>query len=567
MDISIQKLLGIADDAKRMYRFAEGEVEREEFEYCQLIDQLVFGDKGYVETLGQTWEMIHDPRFLKIEGAFIVNRKAVFGGDAKLGKQYMSSDGMFVSTIADLEEYSEVLGEGRYFWLVLSHPGEDCPVRLWHERIYPGVLAARKKEAPPAGGLACTCLEAVEMGLEGGCKCGPEDLKDAPDEALWALIKQECPNYFDQAGKPNGMAKRLLGLFRADLVGLIADYSPTPLVDVYVELDTGDVVHDNEYSRDPMERPPLVFLEVDILEKALTYRATMRATAAKILRSLGIQSQLKALGGGDPRLTDEDRDNLLRMVYQSDWPDDKPGLITKLISYISALTRIPFEAREKEQLSSASEWALRYCNALQTGEEQPINSYTEPQVEVQADPHAAVMEAILHNPLKQELFIIWANAERLGQESKVERVRLDMRQLYSILTPVFTDPAFVVDDEKFWEYMNQAKRLGYYDPGTVSASMEGDLVPDEDAFLANRRLREARGEKRTPVPSEEGPSGQPEGGRTFERLDKIDAIIKEAEGPPADSAPALQNVQETGNAPQTPMEKHDPGFGPNSDDK
>jgi len=125
MDISIQKLLGIADDAKRMYRFAEGEVEREEFEYCQLIDQLVFGGKGYVETLGQTWEMIHDPRFLKIEGAFIVNRKAVFGGDAKLGKQYMSSDGMFVSTIADLEEYSEVLGEGRYFWLVLSHPGED----------------------------------------------------------------------------------------------------------------------------------------------------------------------------------------------------------------------------------------------------------------------------------------------------------------------------------------------------------------------------------------------------------------------------------------------------------
>ena len=56
MDRSIQTLLGIADDAKRIYRFVEGDVQKEEYEYCQLLDQLVFGDKGYVETLGQTWE-------------------------------------------------------------------------------------------------------------------------------------------------------------------------------------------------------------------------------------------------------------------------------------------------------------------------------------------------------------------------------------------------------------------------------------------------------------------------------------------------------------------------------
>src|SRR5208337_2462289 len=132
----IKNILGMLDEGKRIYRIQEGEVQREEFLYCQIIDQLVFGEKGYVATLGPTWSMIHDPRFIKIENTFIVSRRALFGGDARLGKQYISSDGTFSSTIGDLEQYAEILGEGRHFHNVLVHPNTKCPTRKWLERIH-----------------------------------------------------------------------------------------------------------------------------------------------------------------------------------------------------------------------------------------------------------------------------------------------------------------------------------------------------------------------------------------------------------------------------------------------
>ena len=483
MDIGIRKLLGIAGDEKRIYKFVDGDVQKEEYQYCQLLDQLVFGDKGYVDTLGQTWEMIHDPRFTKIENAFIVGRKALFGGDASVGKQYMSADGMFVSTIADLEEYSEVLGEGRYFWLVVSHPEERCPVRLWHERIYPDMLASKGAAAPAAGpDLKCACEPGGLLLYTGEHAAAmervgdPRRLKDASDDFLWALIKRECPNYFTRKGEPNGAAKRLFGLFKADLVGLIADYTPTPLADAYVELDSGDVVHGNEYTADPEEQAPVVFLEVDVLEKALTYRATMRATAAKILRQLGIQSQLKALTGGD-RLTDQERDTLLRMVYQGDdWPDNKAALTARLIAYISGVTMAkPYEERLKEQLAASSASALEDCADLQSGKLEPINAFTEPSVEVELDPHAAVMEQILKNPLKMELFMIYAAAEeRANKPENDEKDRLNMAKLFSVLTPVFNNPDLEVDEEQFWCYLEQAKQLGYYRRRSAT-TLEGTL--------------------------------------------------------------------------------------------
>lgn len=422
MDRRIQSLLGIAGDEKRVYRFLGSEVEQEEYQYCQLLDQLVFGDKGYVETLGQTWELIHDPRFIRIEGAFIVNRKAYFGGDAHQGKQYMSGDGVFVSTIADLEQYSEVLGEGRHFWCCIAHPDEKCPVRAWHERIYsagsPGHMLKPED-------LSCTCRPGEGLVLHPEDKeikteqvSDPHGLRVASDGFLWALIKRECPNYFSQNGQPNAMAKRLFDLFRADLVGLIADYAPTPLVDAYIELDSGDVVKGQAVGLleegMPLEDPAQIFLEVDLLEKALTYRATMRYTAAKILKTLHFDKILKNMAGGDPRLTDMERDALLRMVYQSEWPEGRPKLMTDLMSYVAYVTKRPYEERLEEQLEEASEDALDACRALQEGTLKPINSYTEPTVEAHLDPHAAVMVAILRSPLKQELFLVWAGAEKRG---------------------------------------------------------------------------------------------------------------------------------------------------------
>jgi hypothetical protein len=262
-------------------------------------------------------------------------------------------------------------------------------------------------------------------------------------------------------------------------------------VDAYVELKTGDVLEENEYTKDPTEQVPRVFLEVDILEKALTYRACMRATAAKVLRQLGFQKYLKELG--DPRLTDVEKDMLLRKVYESDWPDCRTSLVAELLGFLSYATSKPFEQREKEQLSMASREALDVCRKLKTGKAPLINQYTEPTVEVQTDQHAAVMEAILKNPLKQELFVMWAEAERrsgaLGAEGvapefykapgEADADRLNMAKLFSMLTPIFTDPNFDLDDEQYWRYLEEAKKLGYYTKKRFS-SVEGVFEGHDD---------------------------------------------------------------------------------------
>ena len=502
MDRSIQKLLGIADDAKRIYRFIEGDVQKEEYQYCQMLDQLVFGDKGYVDTLGQTWEMIHDPRFQKIENLFLTERKAVFGGNASIGRQYMTADGIFVSiTTADLEEYTEILGEGRYFHTIIAHPNETCPVRLWNFRLYPDMLAANKWEVPkPEPDLKCTCSEKQEglvinadSQLVAWVK-DPRQLKDASDDFLWAFIRRECPNYFSQGGSPNPLARRLFDLFRADLLGLIADYTPTPLVDAFIELETGDIT-----TGVTEDEKPKVFLEADILEKALTYRATMRATAAKILKQVGIVAQLRSLP--DPRLTDFERDHMLRMVYQSDWPDEKVPLVMNLMTYLSGVTRRPYEDRLREQLARASEDALEDCRDLQSGKLEPINQETEPAVETDLDPHAAVLESILRNPIKAELFLIWVGAEERGENGKTEEEKLNMRRLNSILTPMFTDPEFELDEKKYWEYMDQANRLGYYGKPTVQVVKEtvlGGGKPGDPCLL-----KEVYEQKKKDEPTEE----------------------------------------------------------------
>lgn len=495
MDVSLKRLLGIENEGKRVYRFVSGEVTREEFEYSQLLDALVFGPGGYVETLGPTWGLIHDPRFTVIENAFIVTRRAIFGGDAHIGKQYISSDGQFTSQIADLEEYSEVLGEGRYFYYLLTHPDKKCPRRNWYLRIFPEMVQKEGIEIPaPGSDSQCGCTQVAYE---------PREVKDWPDDRLWALIREECPNYFGHAGEPNGVATRLFDLFKADLLGLIADYAITPISDVYIELDTGDVLGQQAYT-EQNGITPHVFLEVDILERALTQRAVLRATAAKILRQMGYQTIIKEELGGDVRLTDFERDTLLRLIYE---PKEIAGVqydpgtswfgflhivreqVTEFLKGIKN-SGLSFEERQAEQLTSASNKAHETFAKLETGETQVINQYTEPEVDVQLDPHAEIMQAILKNPLKQELFMMWVEAEKRSNAGVVEEHelgstewlvaphietdRLNMRKLHSILTPIFTDPDFVVDEAAYGEYTAQAENLGLFSTSDVS-EVEGEF--------------------------------------------------------------------------------------------
>src|ERR1700676_4302066 len=135
----LRRVFGMLQDNVRIYQIAEDrEVMRDEFQYCQVMYKILFGDKGFIDTLGPTWRMIHDPRFVAIENMMVQDRKAIFGGDARIGRQYFNDDGVMNSTVSDLEKYAEILGEGRNFHNVLVHPDKSCQKRMWLERIYTG---------------------------------------------------------------------------------------------------------------------------------------------------------------------------------------------------------------------------------------------------------------------------------------------------------------------------------------------------------------------------------------------------------------------------------------------
>lgn len=489
MEDGIRNILGMVNEGKRIYQVQDGEVTREEFEYCTIIDQLVFGPKGYVETLGPTWAMIHDPRFIKIENTFIVNRKAIFGGDARIGKQYISSDGTFTSTVADLEQYAEILGEGRHFHNVLVHPNTKCPTRKWLERIH------TPTQVKPGNDLQCHCL--IQN------KQVPKEVVNWSDEKLWALVRQECPNYFTKAGSPNKLAFRLFDLFKVDLIGMIDDYAETPLVDEWTALDTGDlIVQTNDQNL--LEVPPQVFMEVDILEKALTYRATLRATAAKILKQIGFETYLKQMAEKYPQhtplLTDGEGDTLLRLIYQSSWPRDKALMIANLSNFVMQSLQTPYDVRLAEQIRRASEQSKAVVASLKAGETECINRYTEPGTEVEQDDHAELVEAIIKNPLKQGLFVIYAAAEKqmmhkgisqggllAAASLAVEGVGGDealcqdkectecatARKVVDILAPIFSAPDFPLSEEGYTKFMQDVKETGFFDK--KKTNLEGEF--------------------------------------------------------------------------------------------
>ena len=499
----IRNILGMLDEGKRIYKIEEGEVDREEFEYCQIIDQLVFGPKGYVDTLGPTWNMIHDPRFVKIENAFIVNRKAIFGGDARIGKQYISSDGTFSSTVADLEQYAEILGEGRHFHNVLAHPNTSCPTRKWLERIHTNT------QIKPSADLECLC--------DGNKKQDPKDVKNWSDDQIWALIRQECPNYFTRAGSPNKIAIRLFDLLKVDLVGMIDDYAETPQVDEWTLLDTGDLIEQTN-NQELIDIPPQVFMEVDLLEKALTYRATLRATAAKILKQLGFESYLKQLAEKYPEhaplLTESEMDTLLRMIYQSKWPDEKPLLVANLTNYVAQVLRDPYDARLAHQIARASEQSRQLVADLKSGKAECVNRYTDPGVEVPQDEHATLVEAIIKNPLKQGLFLIFAEAEKQTMHNQghatgilaassigVEGLSNEgddglckdpncaacvvPKKVIDILAPVFSAPDFPLSEEGYTKFMQDVQETGFFNK--KKREHEGEFDPTQSGDLLGNR--------------------------------------------------------------------------------
>jgi hypothetical protein len=467
----LRRVFGMLQDNVRTYLIAEDrEVMRDEFQYCRVMYQVLFGEKGFTETLGPTWRMIHDPRFIAIENMMVQERKAIFGGDARVGKQYFNDDGVMNSTVSDLEKYAEIIGEGRNFHNVLVHPDATCQKRMWLERIYTGYTNLK-----PYDGFSCTCE---------GRALDPTEFYKAPEEDVWALVKQECPNRaFTRGGNTTAYGKLMYNLLRADLIGLIHDYSETPLIDSYVYLrDHGVVMATESVSFiDPHgQEAPRVLQEVDILEQALTHRATLRVTAYNILKKIGFEQKLRQLTGTEFfELTDMERDEMLRIVYESDYPEADPklggativipqnwrpfsdrlreweqALELKLLSYVREnCMGLDYSLRESAQLAIEQQEAQKTVAGLLNGTVQPINSYTEPTAEIPSDQtetevmkYTAMMEAIMSNEFKQELYLLLVDAEKNGETA-----------ILDILAPVFMTPDYPLDEQGFYQILERIR--------------------------------------------------------------------------------------------------------------
>lgn len=383
MSLEIKTLLGLRDTEKRMYVINSDEVTESEYEYCQVLCNVLWGDKGLVESLGPTWNMVHDARFENLESKFVVNRPAVFGGDARLGKQYIDGDGLLSHSMVELESYAEILGEGRHFHEIVKADGLD-----------------------------------------------PREFYGMSDDILWKYIKQECPNYFDnKGGAPNTRANRLWLLFRGDLLGLIEDYSEVPLLQDWIKLSSGDQAEEYDFLH--VAEDPVVWAEVDYLERALTLRASLRVSAVKVLQHSGLMALLQE----KYELTDQEIDEVLKLVYQT--PYEKLYEVpAKVINYANQVRQTTADTTKRmlSQCKANSKASKEIVAKLQAGEIKPINTTDEEEVERDLSPEEKQVLAIQGNPYRLELFLMFVEAEQVG----------DLKT-QDIIKPILEDTDLMVD--------------------------------------------------------------------------------------------------------------------------
>ena len=315
--------------------------------------------------------------------------------------------------------------------------------------------------------------------------------------------------YIHTGRAPTTYGKLMFALIRADLIGLIHDYAETPLIDSYVYLrDHGVVTAAESVSViDPHgQEAPRVLQEIDILEQALTHRATLRVTAYKLLKKMGFERELKELTGEGFQMTDTERDRMLQMIYESDYPIEKTEvdpqgatyryrihaweqqLKRKLLDYAVEVANNSYEYRQLDQLSLAQAQAQRTITGLLAGTILPINAYTEPtaeipenQSETEVMKYAAMLEAIMSNEFKQELYLRMVQAEQEHDTAVID-----------ILTPVFLTPQYELDEKGFYNIL-EAIRIGSRSlrVGRLEA-IRG--VRQGDTILDSKDMKEVEGE-------------------------------------------------------------------------
>jgi hypothetical protein len=371
-----RKALGIVDDTRRMYEVSEAHVTEAEYEAATVFHSVVYGPDGLTKWLGPAWDMIQDPRFTEIDICFYRERMPVFGGNASIGVEKISETGVIELNGSEgaLQEYATIVGEGRYFVKIL------------------GAEEARK-------------------------------VKDWSDDKIWTLIARECPNYRDKKGNWNNEAKTLFALFKKDMLGLIADYTPHALCEDFIAMDTREVVTNTDWTE---EGTPIVHVEVDSLERAIAFRNQLRVTAYRVMRNTpGVEELLQ-----EP-LTPTESDQLLRLIFSIPYRElYRLPLEVKALLTSFGVGTCPLEQREQLQVAKAKAAADEIRQKVESGEIEIIRTPVNDDHDEGLSEDEKKIRMLLSSPVLMDLFQSATAAERAGNTeamSLLEKV-LDGKQ-------------------------------------------------------------------------------------------------------------------------------------------
>ena len=349
-------------------------VTREEFEAATTFANVIWGTEGLAESLGPSWFLVHDPRFMRMERSWAKVEAGVLGGTRTKGISIVDALDMRskIKLIEDPELYAEILGEGRHFRDAAIKAGMD-PRRV-HEDI----------------------------------------------TQIWALIAQECPNYQRRNGTWNDEAQQLAKLLEDDLIGLIDDYAELAYSRDWVRMDTLEVVHKHEeiWNADSGTMVPVVAVEVDTIHKALVMRSMVRTTALRCMRNFpGIKAEeFEAV-----RLTDEESDAICRLLFKADY-EKMYTVLPDIMNIVNRAKSVPYEEREGQELSGFRDEARVFIGKLKTGEIEPIVTPIEQNPEATASP-SQMIDTLSRDPYAKGVFMVLQDMGERGDEEAAELVK------------------------------------------------------------------------------------------------------------------------------------------------
>jgi hypothetical protein len=347
----------------REIRLTKSEYDQSQHELCLTLAQMVWGDKGLVESLGHTWFMVMDPRFAKCEKTWYKKQKITASsnnassGVQETGNLIIDDTGnLSAPRLMSLEQYAEILGESRHYIEMLNQQRENE-------------------------------IDSMD----------PRSVKDWPESDLIAFIKNESPNYFTQKGEPNELARTWVKMFQEDILGLIMDYSEVSNIDQWVFVNTGDVAPRTERA-DPDN--PIVHAEVEYLDRALTYRTMLRANVIKIMAKLGGNKLSEMIDGVE--LTEFEKDGILQEALSHPY-DELYKSLPVVMSLLQNAKEVPFQEREDLQLGVFRQRATSMTDRIKSGELKPIDlldgeSFTEESErfgKIQHDEHLVTLFYVL----------------------------------------------------------------------------------------------------------------------------------------------------------------------------